>query len=67
MFVSGLTIVKNGVKLRYPFLESIQSLLPVCDEFIAVIGDCEDDTRERILALNSEDQDRGYGLGSQDA
>ncbi len=53
MFVSGLTIVKNGVKLRYPFLESIQSLLPVCDEFIAVIGDCEDDTRDRIMALNS--------------
>ena len=53
MFVSGVTIIKNGVKLKYPFLESIQSLLPVVDEFIAVVGDCEDDTRDRILALGS--------------
>lgn len=53
MFVTGLTIIKNGVKLKYPFLESIQSLLPICDEFIAVVGDCEDDTRDKILSLNS--------------
>jgi glycosyltransferase involved in cell wall biosynthesis len=54
MFVSGLTIIRNGVKLQYPFLESIQAMLPICDEFIAVVGDCEDDTRARIVALGSD-------------
>ena len=53
MKISGLTIIRNGVKLGYPFLESMQSLLPICDEFIAVVGQSEDETRARIEALNS--------------
>ena len=29
--ISGFTIVRNAVKLDFPVLESIRSLLPVCE------------------------------------
>ena len=29
--ISGFTIVRNGVKLGFPMVESIRSLLPVCE------------------------------------
>jgi glycosyltransferase involved in cell wall biosynthesis len=50
--VSGLAIIRNGVKLDYAFLESIRSALPICDEFICVVGKSSDDTRARIAALD---------------
>jgi glycosyltransferase involved in cell wall biosynthesis len=54
MRVSGFSIVRDAVKLGYPFLESIQSLLPLVDEFVIAVGDCSDDTRQRIIDLDSE-------------
>jgi hypothetical protein len=53
MKVSGFTFVRNGVKYDYPFLESINSLLPICDEIVVAVGQSEDDTLERIKLLNS--------------
>lgn len=52
MKVSGFSYVRNGITFGYPFLEAIQSILPVCDEFIMVVGDSADGTREAILGLN---------------
>ncbi|HAR20094.1 MAG TPA: glycosyl transferase [Cytophagales bacterium] len=52
MTISGFTFVKNGEILEYPFIESIQSILPVCDEVVVVVGDNDDNTKSRILALN---------------
>ncbi|HOD12662.1 MAG TPA: glycosyltransferase [Candidatus Omnitrophota bacterium] len=52
MKVSGFTIVRNARKYNYPVLESIRSILPICDEFVINIGDSEDDTRALILSLN---------------
>lgn len=52
MFVSGLTVLRNAVTFQYPFLESIRSALPICDEFIAVVGKSDDDTLETIRGLN---------------
>ena len=53
MKVSGFTFVRNGVKYDYPFLESIRSLLPLCDEIVIAVGRSEDDTLERIQSLHS--------------
>ncbi len=53
MKISGFTIVKNAVKMGYPFRESILSILPVCDEFIINVGQSEDDTLAQIQALDS--------------
>lgn len=51
MKVSGFTILRNGSKYGYPYIESIKSILPVCDEFIIVVGDSEDDTLQQIESL----------------
>ena len=38
--------------MGYPFLQSIQSVLPVVDEFVLVVGDSTDGTREAVLKLS---------------
>ncbi|HOW35781.1 MAG TPA: glycosyltransferase [Candidatus Omnitrophota bacterium] len=53
MKVSGFTIVRNAVKYNYPVVESIKSILPICDEFIVNVGDSEDETLSLIRSLNS--------------
>ena len=50
--VSGLTIIRNGVKLNYPFLEAIRSALEICDEYVVVAGDSDDDTTERLRSID---------------
>ncbi|MDZ7860063.1 MAG: glycosyltransferase family 2 protein [Candidatus Krumholzibacteriota bacterium] len=53
MRISGFSFVKNGIKLYYPVVESIKSILPICDEFVIAVGrgDDDDNTRERIAAI----------------
>lgn len=53
MKVSGFTFIRNGTLLGYPFIESILSALPLCDEFVVAVGDSDDDTLARIQAINS--------------
>lgn len=52
MKVTAFSYIRNGFIYDYPFLESIQSVLPLCDEFVMVIGDSVDGTREAVAALN---------------
>jgi glycosyltransferase involved in cell wall biosynthesis len=77
MKVSACTFIKNGEILGYPFLQSIQSILPIVDEFIINIGFSEDNTLEMIHSIkdkkiriietkwNDGMQDRGYVYGQQ--
>ena len=51
MQVSGFSFVRNGIKLGYPIVEAISSILPICDEFIIAVGKSEDDTLDRIKAI----------------
>ena len=51
--VSGFTFVRNAVKLQYPVVESIRSILPIVDEFVVNIGDSEDDTVKLIRSIGS--------------
>jgi len=53
MKISGFTIVRNAVKFNYPIVQSIKSILPICDEFIVNVGDSEDATLELIRSINS--------------
>ena len=53
MKISGFTYVRNGLKLKYPFIESIKSLLEIVDEYVIVLGDSDDGSREAIQNLNS--------------
>ncbi len=52
MKVSGFSFVKNAILYDYPVVESIRSVLPICDEFVIAIGKCEDGTLELIKAMN---------------
>ena len=55
MLISGFTFARNTAKLGYPIVESIQSVLPICDEFVIALGngDADDTTRDLILSINS--------------
>ncbi len=53
MKVSGFTIIRNAIKFDFPVVEAISSVLPLCDEFIVAVGDCEDGTLELIQSINS--------------
>jgi len=77
MKVSAFTFIRNGQILGYPFLQSIQSILPIVDEFIINVGKSEDNTLELISSISSPKirihesqwndamQDRGYVYGQQ--
>ena len=77
MKISAFTFIKNGQILGYPFLQSIQSILTIVDEFVINVGESEDDTLSMIKSLespkiriieshwNDSMKDRGYGYGQQ--
>lgn len=52
MKVSGFTVIRNGVLMGYPVLQSIRSILPVVDEFVVGVGQSDDNTKEMIQSLN---------------
>lgn len=62
MKVCGFTIVKNAIKYGYPVVESIQSILPICDQMVVAVGKSDDDTLnliknirdEKIVIINTE-------------
>jgi len=53
MKVSGFSIIKNAIKYDYPILEAINSILPICDEFVIAVGKSDDDTLDFIKSINS--------------
>jgi hypothetical protein len=53
MKVAGFTFIRNAIKNDYPIVEAINSIVPVCDEFIVALGNCEDETGDLIRAINS--------------
>lgn len=54
MKISATTYFRNAIQLDYPFIESIKSLIDWVDEYIVVVGDSTDGTREAVEALNHE-------------
>lgn len=56
MKISGFSFVRNGSKLYYPVKESIQSMLPICDEVIVAVGngDADDTSRQDIMSIGSD-------------
>ena len=51
MKISGFTFCRNAIKYDYPIVESIQSILPIVDEFIVNVGESEDETLKRIQSI----------------
>ena len=53
MKISGFTVIRNAELMGYPLIQSIQSLLPMVDEYVIGVGQSEDRTKDLIAALNS--------------
>ena len=51
MKIAGFSIIRNASKFDYPVIESILSVLEICDMFYLGIGDCDDDT-EKLITEN---------------
>ncbi len=56
MKISGFTFVRNATKYYFPIKESILSILPIVDEFVIALGECDPDDRTEadILSINSD-------------
>lgn len=52
--VCGFTFVKNAAKFSYPIVESIKSILPICDLFIIMHGDSDDETESLLKSIGSD-------------
>ena len=52
MKVCGFSFVRDGVKLDYPFIEAIRSILPICDEVVVAVGKSADDTLDKLRSID---------------
>ncbi len=50
--LSGFTIVRNAIKLDFPIVPAIRSVLDVCDEVVVNVGASEDETRDLVASLD---------------
>ena len=49
--LSAFTIVRNAVKLNFPIVATIFSVLGVCDEVVVNVGRSDDETREVVAGI----------------
>lgn len=52
MKVCGFSFIRNGVKFDFPFEQALRSILPVCDKVIVAVGQSDDDTLQRVKAID---------------
>lgn len=53
MKVSGFTFIKDAITYDYPIVESIRSILPICDEIVVAVGKSTDDTLDLIRSIDN--------------
>ena len=49
--LSAFSIVRNAVKLDFPIVPAIRSVLDVCDEVVVNVGKSDDDTRDLVTSI----------------
>ncbi len=54
MKVVGFSFIKDAVKMQYPIVEAIQSILPLCDEVIVAVGASTDGTRALVETIDKK-------------
>lgn len=54
MKISGFTFARDAIRFGYPVVESIQSMLPLCDEVVVAVGNSNDNTLNLIRNIGSE-------------
>ena len=50
--LSGFTIVRNAVRLDYPIVPAVRSILDLCDEVVVNVGKSDDGTRDLVAAID---------------
>jgi hypothetical protein len=50
--LSGFSIVRNAIKLDFPIVPAMRSLLEVCDEVVVNVGKSDDDTRDLVASVD---------------
>jgi hypothetical protein len=54
MKVCGFTFIRNALRFDFPVEEAILSVLPLCDRFVAAVGNSDDNTRELIQSIDPD-------------
>ncbi len=54
MKVTGFSFIKDAITYDYPIVESIRSILPLCDEFVVAVGKSTDDTLNLIQSIDKK-------------
>jgi hypothetical protein len=49
--VSGFTFVRDAVRLKFPVVPAIRSILPLVDEMVVNVGVCQDGTLDLIRSI----------------
>lgn len=52
MKVTGFTFIKNALIYDYPVVEAIQSILPLCTDFVVAVGRSDDETLQLIQQID---------------
>lgn len=52
MNVVGFSFIKNAIKYDFPVVESIRSVLPLCNKFYIAVGKSDDDTLGLIKSID---------------
>jgi len=53
MKISGFTFVRDAIRLDYPIVECIHSILPIVDEFVVNVGVSSDGTTDLVREIGS--------------
>jgi hypothetical protein len=53
MHVTGFSFIRNAQKYDFPIVEAIESILPICNDFVVAVGQSDDETLELIRQINS--------------
>ncbi|MEM7627318.1 MAG: hypothetical protein AAF333_17105 [Planctomycetota bacterium] len=57
----GFSFGRNLTKLNYPVEAAVQSVLPLCRRFVFAVGRSDDDTRQRVEAIDTSSMNGGRG------
>ena len=49
--LSAFTLVRNAIKIDFPIVPAIRSVLEVCDEVVVNVGKSEDETRDLVASV----------------
>lgn len=58
--LTGVTLIRNGNDLNYPWKACIKQLCTICDDVIVNYGESTDNTEEELIALQKELKFRIY-------